>query len=249
MKTDSDFASTHATALESRRSRRLFYAFACLALLVGMGMNGDGCNVPIDPGGGGGGNNNGGGNNGGTSNIILLASDHIMGSPNASVIVVEYSDFQCPFCGRFARQEFSKLKQNYIDTGKIRFVFRHFPLRNIHNRAEPSARATECASDQGHFFEYHDLVFGTVSPGTTSTILTDDQLRLHAQTLGMDLNAFDNCFPPGDGKAPRVQQDVTSGTALGVSSTPTFFVNGEQVTGFRTAEELGEIIDRKINGG
>lgn len=218
---------------------RLLPAIACILLSVAMGMNGSDCNV--DPGGGGGGG-------GGTNNIILLASDHIMGAANAPVVVVEYSDFQCPFCGRFARQEFHKLKTNYIDTGKIRFVFRHFPLRNIHNRAEAAARATECASDQGKFFEYHDLVFQTLAPGTSNTVLTDEQLRLHAQTLGLDLAAFDACFPPGDGKAARVQQDVNSGTALGITGTPTFFVNGQRVNGFQTAEQLGVIIDQKLNG-
>lgn len=130
----------------------------------------------------------------------------------------------------------------------MRWVFRHFPLRSIHNRAEPSARASECAADQTDFFAYEALVFGTTD-GSSNPILTDAQLRTHAETLGLNLTTFDACFPPGDGKSTRVQQDVNSGTALGVNSTPTFFFNEEKQAGFMTAAEMSEIIERKLAGG
>jgi NhaA family Na+:H+ antiporter len=220
---------------------RRFVAVTIGCLLVGSatGTTGTNCNTVPNPGGGG-----GGGNNGGVAPTIL-ASDHILGPSNAKVTVVEYSDFECPFCGRFARSEFPTIKANYIDTNKVRWVMRHFPLRNIHPRAEPAARASECASDQGAFFEYHDLVFNTTD-GSSSTILTDQQLAQHAVTLGLNTTDFNNCFPPGDGKAARVQQDVNSGTALGITGTPTFFVNNEMVSGFKTAAQMSEILDRKL---
>lgn len=226
-------------------SKRAVRMGACFLLLVGMGQSGGFCGTNNNGGGNNGGGNNGGGNNSGNT-INLLANDHIMGNANATVVVVEYSDFQCPFCGRFARQEFDTIKQNYIDTGKIRFVFRHFPLRNIHNRAEAAARATECANDQGQFFAYHDLVFHTTD--ANGTILTDTQLQAHAATLGMDTTTFNSCFPPGDSKSARVQQDVNSGTALTITGTPTFFINGQRLTGFQTAAQLATVIDQKLAG-
>lgn len=222
-------------------SRRLFVLSGGL-LVIGFatGSTGTNCNTVPGPGGNGG----GGGNNGGTAPTIL-ASDHILGSNSAKVTVVEYSDFECPFCGRFARSEYPTLKTSYIDTGKVRWVMRHFPLRNIHARAEPAARASECASDQNAFFEYHDLVFNTTD-GSSNVILTDQQLAQHAVTLNLNTTDFNNCFPPGDGKAARVQQDVNSGTALGITGTPTFFVNDRMVSGFKTAAQLGAIIDQEL---
>jgi len=236
-------SSNWAGRLWSKRPLRIT---AGLFLLIGMGQSGGICGTNTG-GGGNGGGNNGGGNNGGSTNTInLLASDHILGDPNATVVVVEYSDFQCPFCGRFARQEYATIKQNYIDTGKIRFVFRHFPLRNIHNRAEAAARSTECANDQGKFFEFHDLVFNTTD--ANGPILTDAQLQAHAATLSLNTTTFNACFPPGDSKAARVQQDVNSGTALAITGTPTFFINGQRLSGFQTAAQLSAVIDQKLAG-
>lgn len=176
----------------------------------------------------------------------ITADDHILGDVNAPITVIEYADFECPFCGRFARTEFNTIKANYIDTGKVRWVYRHFPLRNIHARAEASARASECANDQSSFYPYSDLTFGTVD-GSNATILTDAQLQQHAATLGLNTATFNACFPSGDSKAARVQQDVDSGTALGLTGTPTFFVENERFSGFQTATELGAVIDRRLN--
>ncbi|HKQ47213.1 MAG TPA: DsbA family protein [Phycisphaerae bacterium] len=176
----------------------------------------------------------------------LNANDHILGDVNAPVTVIEYADFQCPFCGTFARTEFDTIKANYIDTGRVRWVFRHFPLRNIHDRAEPSARASECAADQGSFYPYLELTFATVN-GSNAAILTDSQLQQHAATLGLDTTQFNACFPPGDSKAARVQQDFDSGVALGLTGTPTFFVENERFTGFQTAAQLSAVIERHLN--
>lgn len=231
----------------SRAFRRIGSILLVLTLSVTMGQSGT-CGIN-NGGDNNGGNNGGGGNGGGSNTITILADDHVMGSPNAPVTVVEYSDFQCPFCGKFARQEFPVLKANYIDTGKARFVFRHLPIRNSHPRAENCARASECASDQGDFFEYHDKIFNTPDIGFDNTVPTDAQLRQYAADMGMNLTTFDACYPPGDGKASRVQRDVNSASALQVSGTPTFFVNGRRHTTGNTAAKLGEAIDRAINGG
>lgn len=178
----------------------------------------------------------------GAGGPVVLPTDHVLGDPAAPVTVVEYGDYQCPFCGAFARSEFPTLKRQYIDTGRIRFVYRHFPLRTpgkIHDRAEQAARAAECASDRGAFFEYHEQVTANQSD------LSDEALRRYATNVGLSRPAFDACLA-GGAKASRIQQDVASAAALNVAATPTFFVNEERITGFQTAEELGAIIDRRL---
>ena len=233
----------------NRRQTSRYSALKCAVLLaaccVACGMNGSSCNVTM-PGGGGGGGSNG-------PTILLQQNDHFLGSANAKVVVIEYGDFECPFCGSFARMHFPTFRSQYVDTGMVRWVFRHFPLRNIHSRAEPAARASECASDQGDFVVYHDLIYNTTD--ANGTILTDDQLRDHAQTMGLDLTTFDACYPPGNSKSTRVQTDVNSGTALGVTGTPTFFVgiatnattvsNADTVAG-AVPDDLMDAIDRKL---
>lgn len=205
--------------------------------------------APIDPSDpnfvGAPGSNTGNPSNGGTvvDKPPLTADDHILGDVNAPVTIIEYADFQCPFCGTFARNEFATIKANYIDTGRVRWIYRHFPLSNIHDRAEPSARASECAADQGSFYPYVELTFATVN-GSSATILTDSQLQQHADTLGLNTTQFNACFPPADSKAAKVQQDFDSGVALGLTGTPCFFVENERYTGFQSAAQLSAVIDR-----
>jgi len=201
-----------------------------LLLLAAGGMSGGNCIINALPGFVPGGV---------TGGPKILTQDHTLGDANAKVTVVEYGDFECGFCGAFARNEFPTLKTTYVDTGKVRWVFRHFPLSQ-HARARPAAIAAECADDQGMFFEYHDLIFANQSD------LSDTMLQAHADTLGLDRTAFDACLA-GTSKDNRIDEDVTSGGILGVTSTPTFFVNDERILGFMTAAQLGEIIDRKLN--
>jgi len=178
----------------------------------------------------------------------VLASDHVIGSANAPVTVIEYFDFQCPFCGRFARETFPQIKQQYIDSGMVRFVFRHFPLTNIHPRARPAALASECAHDQGLFDAYHDEVFerlGGLNSSQIAAELSNAKLKQYATNVGADRATFDPCAD-GESKGVRVQTDVDSGTALGVSQTPSFVVQNELFAGFRTAEQFSAILDRKL---
>jgi protein-disulfide isomerase len=170
----------------------------------------------------------------------LLENDHVLGSADAAVIVFQYIDFESDHCGSFARSEFPALKEQYIDTGKIRWVIRHFPLSD-NELAEPAARASECAASQNvdAFFDYHDRLFASGAD------LTDAGLQQHASALGLDRTSFDACLA-GETTATRVQQDVVSGQALGVETAPTFFVDDTLVAGFQTAEDLAEQIDRSL---
>lgn len=189
---------------------------------------------------------NGAGGSGGSNSTSLQANDHVLGDLGAALTVIEYADFQCPFCGRFARESFPTIKANYIDTGKVRWVFRHFPLTTIHDRAQAAAEASECAADQVDFFDYHDLTFNTVD-GTNTTILTDSQLLQNATALGASAGTFNSCTT-GHAKAARVQQDVNSATSLGLNSTPTFFIGSQKVSGFQTAAQFSAILDQQLGG-
>ena len=217
----------------SRRHGRSTAVWLCLLVFFGGGMNGATCvEMPPPPSG----------------RILntaalggpqILPQDHVIGDENAPVTLVEYADMQCTPCGRFARNELPTLMTEFVETGKVRFVYRHFPTQP---RGEPAARAAECAADQGMFFEYLDLVFAEQMDSDFS----DGALGDFADRIGLDRATFDACLG-GNAKALRVQQDVTSGQALGVTTTPTFFINDRQMNGFQTANDLGDAIRRKIN--
>jgi len=177
----------------------------------------------------------------------ILDDDHILGDASASLTIVAYEDYQSRLCGTFARVEFPTIKEQYIDTGKVRWVFRHYPLAD-NERAGPAARAAECADDQGYFFEYRDLIYDTTD-AVGDAILTDEQLDNHADTLELDKTDFDACTDDDNIKRSRVQQDVKSGAALGINDLPAFFIEDELISGFQTAEKLSKIIDRHLNDG
>lgn len=176
---------------------------------------------------------------------VILTTDHVLGNNSATLIVVMYEDYQSLACGKFVREQFPAIKTQYIDSGQIRWVCRHLP-QAANNRAVPAARATECANEQGQFFDYRELVYDTVDDNNNQTILTDEMLKQHATTLGLDQTQFDDCFS-GDTQDARIQQDRNSAAVLGFSGVPTFVVGTEIVTGVTTADKLTKIIDRHLN--
>jgi protein-disulfide isomerase len=171
----------------------------------------------------------------------VVESDHILGQPDAAVTVIEYANLHCGWCGLFARTDFPTIKAQYIDTGKVRWIYRHF-LNMDSASSVLSACAAECAADQGRYYEYLDLVFRNQADQS------EVALKQHATTLGLDRTAFDACLD-GGGKADRVGQDVDSAAALGVNSTPRFLVDSEEVRGYQTADQFSEILNRHLAGG
>ena len=158
---------------------------------------------------------------------VSADDDPVKGDKDAEVTIIEFSDFQCPFCGRFFDQTFSQIKTNYIDTGKIKFVYRDFPLDSIHPQARPAALAAECADDQGKFWEYHDLLFQKQDEWTaTGTPF----FKQYAKDLGLDTNKFNSCL---DSKKheDEIQKDLNDGVSVGVQGTPAFFINGILLSG------------------
>jgi len=153
---------------------------------------------------------------------VSVDDDPSWGPADAPVTIVEFSDFQCPYCARFVTQTLPQIRQQY--EGKVRFVFRDFPLSTIHENAEKAAEAAECANEQGKFWEYHDKLFSSQSA------LDVASLKSYASQLGLDTATFDECLDSNK-YAEEIQKDVQDGTSYGVDGTPAFFVNGQLVVG------------------
>ncbi len=152
------------------------------------------------------------------SNAVLNIKDHpFKGDRNARVTLVEFSDFQCPYCGRYVRDTLPQLEREYVATGKVKYVVRDFPLRSIHAQAFKAHEAARCAGEQGRYWEMHDRLF------TNQRALDVPQLLEHAQAVNLDLPSLLQCLA-SDQEADKVRHDVAEGQAAGVRSTPTFFI-------------------------
>jgi protein-disulfide isomerase len=165
------------------------------------------------------------------------------GNPNAKVTIVEFSDFECPFCANFHKDAWPQIVKEYIDTGKVKFYYRHFPLQ-FHPKAVPLAQVTECANDQGKFWEMHEKIFTENTAGTLATA-TDDTYKGWAGELGLDTNKFNSCY---DSKAHQkeIDEDTAAGSEVGVSGTPTFYINGVQLVGAQPFAAFKAAIDAEL---
>ena len=180
---------------------------------------------------------------GGTENTstAIVMEDRVKGNENAVVKLVEYSDFQCPACGAYY-PIVKQLMEEYGD--RIKFTYKHFPLRRIHANADLAARAAEAAGVQGKFWEMHDIIFENQekwSKARTQSIFVE-----YAKDLGLDVGQFKKDLGSKEIRA-KVQDDFEEGVALGVNSTPSFFLNGEKLNGIRSYEDFKNIIENAIN--
>ncbi|MEX1063708.1 MAG: thioredoxin domain-containing protein [Candidatus Paceibacterota bacterium] len=178
----------------------------------------------------------------GALTVDVNDADWSKGNPEAAVTLVEYSDFQCPACGAF----YPVLKQIHEDYGdQLKFVYRHFPLKQIHPNAEPAARAAEAAGLQGKFWEMHDLLFeNQISWSDQRNV--DETFEQYASGLGLDIDKFKEDFSSGAVK-DAVDADVDGGFSAGVNATPTFFLNGEKMPSPRSYDEFLNNIIEAIN--
>lgn len=170
-----------------------------------------------------------------------------LGNPSAPVVLVEFSDFQCPFCRQFWRDNFTKLKEKYIATGKVRLVYRDFPLQSIHPGALPAALGGKCAHEKGKFWEYHDKVFAEQDKyGTGTVAFGATELKRWAREIGLNGAAFDTCLDSSQ-YGPEVQRDFSDGQALGVTGTPHVFVNGKLlIPGALPWKDVDAIIQQEL---
>ncbi|HEV2492936.1 MAG TPA: thioredoxin domain-containing protein [Terriglobia bacterium] len=164
---------------------------------------------------------------------LVRADSHTIGNPDAPVTVVEFGDFECPVCGA-EEPTVRELRQRYAN--RIRFVFRQFPIMSLHPQAEKAAEASECAAEQGKFWEAVEKLYAEQSD------LSEPALMRDAADLGLDQARFGQCLKSG-AEAERVRRDLEDGHALHVDRTPTFFVNGQMAAGEIPLEQFAQLID------
>ena len=148
---------------------------------------------------------------------ISIKGAPFLGRPNAKVTMVEFTDYQCPFCRRHFTQVLPEIQKQYVATGKVKYVMRQFPLVSIHPRATKASEAALCAGDQGKYWQVHQRIFGAQRK------LSDDDLRAHAEAEGLNLSQFDGCLTNGKYNE-QVKADTSEGSKAGVQGTPSFFL-------------------------
>lgn len=161
-----------------------------------------------------------------------------IGPANAPITIVEFSDYQCPYCRRWHEQVYEPLLAAY--PGQIRMVYRHLPLTSIHPDAFSAAEAAMCAGDQDAYWPYHEKLFSSESLGTQTYIQ-------YAQELSLDVEAFQTCMTEGKFR-DAIQTDSDFAVNLGIRSTPTFFINGLAIVGAQPLEVFKQVIDKELAG-
>jgi protein-disulfide isomerase len=149
--------------------------------------------------------------------LIGVDGGAVYGKPDAKVTIVEFSDFQCPFCARYANDTFPQIEREYIETGRVRYVFRDYPIEASHPQAFKAHEAVHCAAEQGKRREMHKKVFAN------QRAMSVNDLTAHAAGLGLDKARFDKCLADGKQSA-KVRSGMSAGEQAGVRGTPTFFV-------------------------
>lgn len=183
------------------------------------------------------------------------ANDNSLGDPNAPIQIVEYSDFQCPFCERFATTTEPLLEEYFINTGKVYFTYRSAGnwvsgnLGGVRTESQDSAAAAYCAGDQGKFWEMHAALFANNRDVEDQGSFTDRRLAAIAESIGLDMTAFNSCYSSGK-FVDRVQQDFDDATAAGIQGTPyfvmTYKVNGEVKTETIDGAQPIDVFQQKI---
>ena len=170
---------------------------------------------------------------------INFAPIKVLGNENATVTLTEYSDFQCPFCNRFFRETESLIIEEYVKTGKVKFVYKHYPVDRIHPQATLSALASECANEQGKFWEYHDILFRNTNS------LNERSYKDWAKQLNLNSEQFNECY---DTKKyiSITRSDFKEGQAAGVRGTPGFTVNDRLVSGAQPFSVFQRLIEEQL---
>lgn len=174
---------------------------------------------------------------------VLNAGTHQEGNKNAKVTVVEFTDYQCPFCGRFFTDTYGQLKKDYIDTNKISYITMNLPLP-FHPNAHVGAEAAECAGDQKKYFEMHSKLFGNQDSWVNDSD-PKPKFETYAKDIGLNVDAFKKCLADGKFKQ-KIDDDNALAAKMGASGTPTFYINGSQLVGAQPYSEFQKAIDAAL---
>ena len=179
----------------------------------------------------------------GSGAFIGVDDDPVLGSPNAKVLMIEFGDYQCPSCRMFWKEVEPRLKKEYIDTGKVKLVFRDFPIVQIHPEALLASMAVDCAGEQDKYWQYHDKVFREqYNKGDDLVRFKAADLKKWAKDTGIDSAKFDQCLDSEKYKN-EVLKDKADGDAVSVQGTPTFFINGHVIGGAQAYPAFKNLID------
>jgi len=168
----------------------------------------------------------------------LTGGDPYLGPGDAKVVIIGFSDYQCPFCKKFSDEVLPRILENY--EGEVKYVFKDFPLERIHSQAFNASVAAYCAGEQEDYFEFHDLLFENVNQWSKS-----GNFDPYAREMGLDLQDFNSCLNSQKAKQ-EVEGDIEEGLDAGVRSTPTFFVNGIEIQGAQPYERFREVIESEL---
>lgn len=169
----------------------------------------------------------------------------VLGDKNAKVTIVEFSDFQCPYCKQLFDTAFQQIKKDYVDTGKVKFAYRHYPLPG-HPNAPVTALASECANEQNKFWEYHDILFKTQNEwGPQDATTIKQTLTGYARQLSLNTAQFASCVDTAKYQ-DKIDEDVAIAQQIGVSATPTSYVNGTPVVGALPYSNFKTILDQQL---
>ena len=185
---------------------------------------------------------------------LVDENDAAIGSADAPLTIVEFSDFQCPFCRKGYGDAVAGIKENYVSDGTVRFVYKHLPLTNSHPMALKSAEASECAKEQGMFWKYHDKLFeeqnlldsGSKDGQVTKTVEYEtSDLKVWAEEIGLDTEQFNSCLDSGEMQS-RVEEDAQTAISIGARSTPTFIIGTATVSGAQPFSVIQQVVEAEL---
>jgi len=168
----------------------------------------------------------------------LIDDDAIEGNAKAKVTIVEWSDYECPFCVKFYNGAYQDIKKNYIDSGKVKFIYRDYPLQ-FHQNAQKAAEAAECAGEQGKYYDMHNKLFEKGVAGGAASF------KQYAAEIGLDAGKFNDCLDSGK-MASETAKDMKDGQTAGISGTPGFIINGNKIVGAQPFENFKQVIDAEL---
>ena len=178
----------------------------------------------------------------GPVDVPIEDDDIVVGDPNAPITMVEFTDFQCPYCYRHATQTLPQLMSTYVETGQVRYVFKDFPLTMTHPQALAAAEAAHCANEQGAYLTMHETLFARQQEWSGQSDV-DTIFTSYAEQMGLDSEAFAECLS-SDRYYDMIGNDMQVGTQLGVNGTPAFFINGVFVSGSQPYTVFDQVIQQ-----